>query len=102
MNSFQPMRVLSDAQIGQIHGTAEEILEDTGVCVQHEDLLRRARIAGARVDEANGRVRLPKALLKELIGQAPARYIVRNVLGGEYEIEVQKSVRQRSSHLWLF
>ena len=78
--------VLSDAQVGKIRDAAFGLLETTGFVVPHEPTLRMARAAGASVDEASGRVRVPRALARELLARAPSRYRVRNLLGREWEI----------------
>ena len=86
MVSFKPMRTLSDSQIEQLQSAAEDILETTGFHVESEKLLRKARTAGARLDEAGGRVRLPAALLHELLARAPRKYAIRNIRGESFHI----------------
>ena len=86
MQSLNPFTALSESQIAEIHTAAQYLLEHTGFAVQHDELLRRAAKAGANVDEAGGRVRFPAQLLRELLGQAPPRYTVRNIAGGAHEI----------------
>ena len=65
--------VLSESQIEQIRQATEELLEKTGFHVGHDELLRRARRAGARlqtlvIDEGfgtqdgQGRERLVEAI----------------------------------------
>lgn len=86
MVSFQPLRVLTDEQVREVHGAAEQLIEKTGFSVQHDELLRLARTAGARVDEAGGRVRIPVELLHDLLAEVPAKYSIKNVTGGCFEI----------------
>ena len=85
INSLNPMTVLSDAQLERIREASEDIIETTGVCVRHEGLLKRAARAGAEVNEAAGRVRIPAPLLRELLARAPSRYTMRGVTGDEWE-----------------
>ena len=80
------MTVLSEGQVEEVDGAAVELLERTGFRVRHEGLLKLTRDAGARVDDADGLVRLPRPLLHELLGQVPPRYVIRNILGGAFEI----------------
>ena len=72
--------ILSDAlteeQIALIMEKTEEILERTGLGVTHPALLARCRAAGARVDEAAGRVRFPRPVLRELLAAVPATYTI--------------------------
>ncbi|MFC1597899.1 trimethylamine methyltransferase family protein [Planctomycetota bacterium] len=69
-------KVLSDSQIEQVQHASERILEVTGFKVMHAEALALCRRAGARVDEADGVVRMPKELLRELVAKAPSRYRV--------------------------
>jgi len=80
MNSFSRLTVLSDAEIEKIKSATERIVETTGVCVRHEGLLKKAARAGARVDAASGRVRLPAPLFRELLSQVPPRVRLRGML----------------------
>lgn len=86
MHSPGVWNVLSETQIERMRSAAFAFMEDTGFVFQHPVLLRKARAAGAKVDEASGRVRLDRALTRELIAQAPARYAIRNLLGREWEV----------------
>jgi trimethylamine--corrinoid protein Co-methyltransferase len=63
----------------------EGLLENVGLRVHHQGLLRQARQAGAQVDEAAGVVRIPAALLRELLAQAPAAYEIAG-LGGTAKV----------------
>lgn len=80
------MEDLSDPQIQDLRRATEGVLDRTGVEVQHEGLLRIAARAGARVDEASGRVRIPPALLDELLSQAPRQYEIAGAGGEHYTV----------------
>jgi len=86
MISLNPFAALSAAQIEQFEQGAEDLLDRTGFCVQHDALRARARAEGARVDGGDGRVRFPKGLLRELLGRIPPTYTIRNAAGGRCEI----------------
>ena len=72
---------LSEGQIARLRAATESILEEVGLRVQHDGLLRLAEAAGARVEDASGVVRFPAALLRELLAQAPDAYAVAGVDG---------------------
>lgn len=80
------MRGLSEGQIERIQRDTEDILQNTGVRVMHEGLVRRAKEAGARVDEASGVVRLPPALLTELLSTAPSQYTIAGAGGDQWTV----------------
>ena len=67
---------LTEGQVALIMEKTEEILERTGLGVTHPVLLARCRAAGARVDEAEGRVRFPRPVLRELLAAVPATYTI--------------------------
>ena len=67
---------LSASQVELIQDKTEEILEKVGIGVTHSRLLALCRAAGARVDEAEGRVRFPRAVLRELLAAVPATYTI--------------------------
>ena len=83
---FEPIKALSECQIEQFRNATEELLEDVGFHVTNADLLRRARTAGAKVDDASHRVRLPAPLLRELLAQIPRSYRVTGLDGIEYVV----------------
>lgn len=75
------MKELTNAEIERIQAATEQILAETGVHVQHQGLLQRARAAGAQVDESSGNVRLPSPLLRELLAQVPRQYDIAGLDG---------------------
>ena len=86
MDHFWKWRVLSDAQVAEIRDAALMHIERHGFCVQHEGLLERARARGAHIDETQGRVRMSRALVAELMGQVPRQYTIGNLLGQSWVI----------------
>lgn len=79
-------RELTDEEVAAFQRATEELLEQTGFRVQHGPLLALARQAGARVDEASGRVRLPASLLRELLSQAPRQYQIAGPTGRRWTV----------------
>jgi trimethylamine--corrinoid protein Co-methyltransferase len=65
------LRALSDAEVEKLHAKTLELFETVGVRIEHEETLRILKRAGARVDEASGRVRFPAPMVRELLGLAP-------------------------------
>ncbi|MDH3365926.1 MAG: trimethylamine methyltransferase family protein [Thermoplasmata archaeon] len=66
--------VLSEDDIARIDKATMTVLDTTGVAIyekQSRDLLRRR---GARVDDANARVRLSEGVIREAIEEAPTRF----------------------------
>jgi trimethylamine:corrinoid methyltransferase-like protein len=71
MNRFWSWHVLSDSQFVQVREAALAHIERHGLAVQHKVLLARARARGAHVDETQGRVRMLRSLIAELMVQVP-------------------------------
>ena len=53
------IKTLSDAEIGKIHTRSLDILENTGIEVDHAEGLRALEEAGAKVDYQAKRARIP-------------------------------------------
>ena len=67
-------QVLSGDQITRINGASLRILEKTGVIIPHEDMLNRFEDAGATVDRAEQRVRIPADLVMRSIRSAGKQF----------------------------
>jgi trimethylamine--corrinoid protein Co-methyltransferase len=80
------MKELTANEIEKLQKATEDILESVGVHVMHEGMLRRARAAGAQIDEASGVVRIPSFLLHELLAQVPSRYQIADLEGNEFTV----------------
>jgi trimethylamine--corrinoid protein Co-methyltransferase len=86
MNTTPPLPSLSPGQLDKIRAATERIFETTGFTVEDPELRKKARARGARVDDANGRVRIPPPLLRELLAQVPAKYAIRGIGGDQWEV----------------
>ena len=63
-------QVLSPAQVQRLHAASLRILEQVGVVIPHAETLQRFHDAGAKVDFAAQRVRIPEALVASCLGRA--------------------------------
>ena len=68
------LRILSDAQITQIHQATLEVLERTGVQITHPRALELLHGAGAHV--AGNRVRIPAWMVEDALRTAPSRVVL--------------------------
>jgi trimethylamine--corrinoid protein Co-methyltransferase len=80
------IEVLNDSKIEQIRQATENILENTGFKVSHKIITERFKAAGAKVDEQENRIRIPKQLLRDLLSTIPVSYKMNGIDGKEYEI----------------
>jgi trimethylamine--corrinoid protein Co-methyltransferase len=68
MNHLQSsVEVFSPSEVEAIHRSSLRILDRVGVRVPHAETLERCRRAGAKVDEARETVRIPPALMEEVL-----------------------------------
>ncbi len=67
---------LTDAQVQHIHQAALRVLERTGVQVEEPEALGLFEGAGAQVDRAACRVRLPATLVEDAVDWAPSRVLL--------------------------
>lgn len=79
-------KVLTEDQLARLREAAWDFLGTTGFTVQHPRLLQLAAAAGAQVEAASGRVRIPRALARELMAGVPTRYRIRNALGDFWDV----------------
>jgi trimethylamine--corrinoid protein Co-methyltransferase len=63
---------LNEADIKKIHETSLKVFEEVGVNVNADEALKLFKDAGATVDEAEKRVRIPPQLVEKLISTAPS------------------------------
>ncbi len=75
------LRVLSDAEIAEIHEKSLAVLARTGMRIDSERARRILAEAGAQVDHAERRVRFPRSLVEASLAAAPRRFS----LGGRRE-----------------
>jgi trimethylamine--corrinoid protein Co-methyltransferase len=74
-NTKKPLiRYLSDDQVEQIHAGSLDLLEKTGIEVDHEGGLQALADAGAHVDFTSKRARIPRELVFQGLETVPDRF----------------------------
>jgi len=68
------IKVLSKAEIEEIHEKSLEVLEKTGIEVDHEKGLKALKKAGAKVNDKTKRVRIPKKLVERCLKTVPEKF----------------------------
>lgn len=68
--------VLGHDGVVKIDQAARKILEQTGVIIPQEKMLKLFSKAGAKVDSNEGRVRIPSVLVDECLGQAVKKFTI--------------------------
>ncbi len=72
VNTLTPMKGYSDDQIGQIHDTALNVLQELGVKVLHEGARKILRSAGATID--GEQVRFGREIVEAAIASSPGTF----------------------------
>ncbi|UCF98396.1 MAG: trimethylamine methyltransferase family protein, partial [Spirochaetaceae bacterium] len=67
-------RVLGDDQLYEVHLSVLEVLQQTGIVVQHEEARQLLKKAGCRLE--GHRVHYPGRLVEDCIESAPSRIVV--------------------------
>ena len=73
---LSPLKVLSDAEILQIHEATLDILENCGVKIGSPEAFSLLRAKGLPVDAEKQIVRFPRAAIEEALSHAPAQFEV--------------------------
>jgi trimethylamine--corrinoid protein Co-methyltransferase len=78
MKSFpkkNPLKILSNEEVHNIHTATLEVLERTGVIIREEKALELLAQAGAAVDYKKSLVRIPGHLVEEAVSKTPKSFI---------------------------
>ena len=67
-------KVLTDSQINQIHDSSIRILENIGVEISHDEILRRLRESGAQIYEK--RAKIPERLVMESLEKSGKSFTI--------------------------
>lgn len=74
---FKPLELLTEEQITALHKASLDVLETTGVRVEHPRALKLFENKGCKVDYSNNRVRIPPSLVEESLRLAPSSFRVK-------------------------
>lgn len=75
--NFKPLEILSGEQIQAIHRGTLDVLETTGIRVEHEKALELFTNSGCKVDLKEKRVRIPGYLVEDCIRKSPSSFALR-------------------------
>jgi trimethylamine--corrinoid protein Co-methyltransferase len=70
------LSVLSKEEVEKIHFSALEILERTGIIIEHPKALLSLKEAGATVDPAKSLARFPPYVINEHVAKAPPHFLL--------------------------
>lgn len=70
------VEVLTEDQLERVHGASLRVLEQVGLEVRSESVLRDLGVAGAKIDEAKMRAYLPRAMVEECLALIPPSFLM--------------------------
>ncbi len=72
--NFKPLKILTETQIEAIHRGTLDVLERTGLRIEHKRILKLLAENGCYVDYDNSRVRFPPWLVEESLRKCPSSF----------------------------
>jgi trimethylamine---corrinoid protein Co-methyltransferase len=77
VRKFKPLEILTEEQVRAIHLATLDVLETTGVRMEHDRGLKLLEKHGCMVDWEQKRVRMPSGLVEECLAQVPSHFRLR-------------------------
>lgn len=74
---IKPIELLTEDQVEAIHRGAMDVLETTGVKVEHDRALKLLAQHGCKVDFEEQRVRMPTGLVEDSLRKCPSSYTIK-------------------------
>ncbi len=71
---MKPVEFVSADEVESIHQASLRILEETGIQLTHEGVLKMMKEAGADVNDATQMVKIPREIIENHIGTAPSSF----------------------------
>ena len=85
------LSLLSENSISMIHEASLNILEERGVLVENDELLKIAKHCGSIVDENEKQIRFPSAVVQKFLNMTP-RLIQVQSRDGDYKLELNNDI----------
>ncbi len=92
---FEPVKILTDSQVEQIHTASLSVLEDVGFKYESKRALKVLEEHGCRIDYDTMIAKLPPSLVEWAIAKTPSSFMVR-------ARDPEKSVRFGGNTLYFF
>jgi trimethylamine--corrinoid protein Co-methyltransferase len=103
--NFKPLEILTEEQVESIHRGTLDVLEMTGVKVEHEGALKLFADHGCKADFDERRVRIPGWLVEDCLRRCPSSFAVKardpknNVRIGGNALYFENSIGMRTVDL---
>ncbi|MBA7590318.1 Glycine betaine methyltransferase [subsurface metagenome] len=75
--NFPPFEILSKENVNQIKKATLDILKETGMTIEHKEILKLLEENDCIIDYDNMRVKFPEGLVEECIRRCPSTFRVK-------------------------
>ena len=75
--NLNPLKIITDEQIEDIHRSTLRVLEETGIRIEHEGALELLADSGCKVDFDNRLVKFPPRLVEDCLSRCPKSFRVK-------------------------
>jgi trimethylamine--corrinoid protein Co-methyltransferase len=75
--NFRPLEILTEEQVDAITKGTLQVLEETGIRMEHERGLKLLESHGCDVNYDEKRVRIPPGLVKECLNRCPSSFVIK-------------------------
>ena len=74
---FKPLEMLTEEQVEAIHRATLQVVDGTGIRVEHDEALKLLEKNGCRVDSEKRRVRFPPGLVEDCLRKCPSSFLLK-------------------------
>jgi len=75
--NLDPLKIVTEGDIEEIHKGTLDVLENTGLRIEHQEALKLFEKNGCKVDISNNRVKIPPGLAEECLRKCPSSFRIK-------------------------
>ena len=75
--NLDPLKIVTEGDIEEIHRGTLDVLENTGLRIEHQEALKLLAKNGCAVDVSDSRVKFPPGLVEECLRRCPTSFRVK-------------------------
>ena len=74
---LDPLKIVTEGDIDEIHKGTLDVLENTGLRIEHQEALKLYKKSGCKVNISDNRVRIPPGLVEECLCKCPSSFRIK-------------------------
>lgn len=75
--NLDPLKIVTEGDIDEIHRGTLDVLENTGLRIEHQEALKLFGKNGCKVNVSDNRVRIPPGLVEECLRKCPSSFRIK-------------------------